>query len=195
MHGARTTLPLLLMAIPLLVASCDGHEPAGMETVSGVYPVQAHHLTLEVCEAQEQTTWSLDFGLTPDEGADLAPLEWPGSYRFTMLGESSGAGGGGVMRTCGGSHGPTPCEVAPEQQRARSWRISRTLDMAFVPREFQLKLTAMPGHQPDRFGPGGPVLDLRFELGEPEDTHRADCVTIPVQSVRVSRERLDIEGD
>ena len=86
------------------------------------------------------------------------------------------------------------CDVAPEQQQAKHWRVSQTMEMSSIPRTVEVELRAQAGHQPDRFVPGSSALDVRFDLGPPLENGTAGCVSIPVNAITEAEVPLDAGG-
>jgi hypothetical protein len=187
----RTSAPLFLLAFLLMMASCvlDTHPEYD-------FTVEAHHLEVLWCPDEDQLHWTFDFGLAPDEELDEDTPRWPGGSSYFLLGEEGGAGGGKGGPWCGYPNDPHMYSCASGDRNAQRWRIGETIDGGFLPYEVEVKINGLlTGRRPHPYKPNAPILQARFELGQPEEPEMGACVFVPVVSITQMDEPAETGAD
>ena len=179
MHVNRPRLPLFLIAILSMVASCDMETRAKSDGPATTQTVEPHNLAVHWCPTEQQIYWMLDFGLSSDQARSDDPVPWPGGSFYIMTGAEAGLSGGRSGLICG----PNACTFDPEQQQAKRWRIGETVDANFLPSAMEVEVRPVQGYQPHLFRFDNPVFRARFEFAKPGQNDATDCLTVPVRSV------------
>ncbi len=179
MHVYRTRLPLLLLAILWMVASCDMETRADSDSPATTHTVEPYNLAVHWCPTEQQIYWMLDFGVSSDEARSDVPVPWPGGSFYSMTSAEAGLGGGRSGLICG----PNACTFDPEQQQAKQWRIGETVDVNFLPSAMEVEVRPVQGYQPHLFRSDTPVFRARFALAKPDKNDTRDCLPVPVLSV------------
>ncbi len=168
--------PLLALLVLAMFVSCDADAPSE-------YPLRPHGLSATWCAETSEFTWTLDVGLAADAPRDSEPLAWPGGMSYTASAQGAGGGGGRGRSCCGIGSASGKCAIAPEQQRARHWRVSERSEFEIPPHTLSVHLDTLPGHMSRRFRREGPALDLEFSLGPPASPGTDGCVSLPVTKI------------